>query len=116
MKRLSLLGGAALGASVVYLFDPSQGRKRRGRLARQLGDTVAALRSGPGSRARQQPKSSEWEVPMATVNIDIDQGTVTLRGAFPPSDEQPARAWAHGLTRARGHAATRRGFDGSNQG
>lgn len=54
---------------------------------------------------------------MATVNIDIDQGTVTLRGAFPPSDEQPALAWAHrGLTRARGHAATRRGFDGPDQG
>ena len=30
---------------------------------------------------------------MATVNIDIDQGTVTLRGAFPPVDERPARAW-----------------------
>jgi len=54
---------------------------------------------------------------MATVNIDIDQGTVTLRGAFPPSDEQPARAWAHGgLSRVRGHAAARRGFDESDQG
>ena len=54
---------------------------------------------------------------MATVNIDIDQGTVTLRGAFPPSDVPPSQNWAHrGLIRARGLAATRRGFDGSDQG
>lgn len=29
---------------------------------------------------------------MATVNIDIDQGTVTLRGVFPPMDEDPPEA------------------------
>ena len=48
---------------------------------------------------------------MATVNIDIDQGTVTLRGAFPPSDEQPTRTWAHGgLNRVLGTCGAHRGF------
>jgi len=106
-----------MGAAFAYLFDPAQGKRRRYRLARQVARTIDALRPGRDFGSRQSPKSSEWELPMATVNIDIDQGTVTLRGAFPPSDEHPGRAWAHrGLSRVRGHAAARRGFDGSDQG
>ncbi|HEX2404454.1 MAG TPA: hypothetical protein VHM29_07100 [Acidimicrobiia bacterium] len=117
MKRLSLVAGAAIGATVVYLFDPVQGRRRRKGLARRIGRSVDALRPGRDIGSRSGPKSSEWELPMATVNIDIDQGTVTLRGAFPSSDEHPARMWAHGgLNRVRGHAAARRGFGGSDQG
>ena len=117
MKRLSLIGGAAMGAAFAYLFDPAQGKRRRNRLARQIANTIDALRPGSDIGSRHGPKSSEWELPMATVNIDIDQGTVTLRGAFPPSDEHPGRAWAHrGLSRVRGHAAARRGFDESDQG
>lgn len=116
MNRLSLIGGVVIGASVVYLFDPSQGKRRRRRLAKRVGVVVDTLRPGPGS-GRNGAKSDEWEAPMATVNIDIDQGTVTLRGAFPPSDAPPGRTWAHrGLNRARGHAAARRGFGESDQG
>ncbi|MGH8948586.1 MAG: hypothetical protein ACRDXF_06965 [Acidimicrobiia bacterium] len=117
MKRLSFIGGAAIGAAFVYLFDPVQGRRRRNRLARRVANSIEALIPGRAIGARLSPQSSEWELPMATVNIDIDQGTVTLRGAFPPSDEQPGRAWPHrGLNRIRGHAAARRGFDESDQG
>jgi hypothetical protein len=117
VKRLSLVAGAAIGATVVYLFDPVQGRRRRKGLARRIGNSIDALRPGRDIGSRPGSKSSEWELPMATVNIDIDQGTVTLRGAFPPSDAQPARRWAHGgLNRVRGHAAARRGFDGPDQG
>jgi hypothetical protein len=106
-----------MGAAVVYLFDPAQGKRRRNRLARQVVNSIDALAPGRDIGARYRPKSSEWELPMATVNIDIDQGTVTLRGAFPPEEEHPSRAWAHrGLSRVRGHAAARRGFDGSDQG
>lgn len=118
MNRLNLLEGVALGASVVYLLDPYQGPARRRRLANRVGTgaksairsdmahrVVAALRSRNRTRwvirrGRRDP-GSEWDVPMATVNIDVDQGTVTLRGVFPPADEPPARAWAHrGFTRA----------------
>jgi hypothetical protein len=117
VKRLSLIGGAAIGAAVAYLLDPTQGKRRRSRLTRQIVNTIDALTPGRDIGPRHSPKSSEWELPMTTVNIDIDQGTVTLRGAFPPSDEHPGRAWAHrGLSRVRGHAAARRGFDGSDQG
>ena len=117
MKRLSLVAGAAIGAAIVYLFDPTQGRRRRRSVARRIGNSVEYLTPGREPRSRPDQKSSEWELPMATVNIDIDQGTVTLRGAFPPSDERPARSWAHsGLSRVRGHAAARRGFDGPDQG
>jgi len=117
VKRLSLIGGAAIGAAVAYLLDPAQGRRRRSRLAGRVANSIHALTPGRDIGPRQSPKSSEWELPMATVNIDIDQGTVTLRGAFPPSDEHPGRAWAHrGLSRVRGHADARRGFDGSDQG
>ena len=117
MKRLSFVVGAAIGATAVYLFDPVQGRRRRKNFARRLGNSIDILTPGRDLRYRPGPKSSEWELPMATVNIDIDQGTVTLRGAFPPSDEQPTRTWAHGgLSRVRGHAAARRGFDGPDQG
>jgi hypothetical protein len=116
VKRLILIGGVAIGAAAAYLLDPVQGKRRRSRLARQLANTIDAL-TGRDISPGHGPKSSEWELPMTTVNIDIDQGTVTLRGAFPPSDEHPGRAWAHrGLSRVRGHAAARRGFDGSDQG
>lgn len=119
MNRLNLLEGVALGASVVYLFDPYQGPARRRRLATRVGNgTRAAVRSGPAHRvvaalrsrnrtrwvilrrSRRDPVS-EWDVPMATVNIDVDQGTVTLRGVFPPAEEPPVRVWPHrGFTRA----------------
>jgi hypothetical protein len=117
VKRLSLVVGVAIGATVVYLFDPVQGRRRRKNFARRIGNSIDVLVPGRDLRSRPDLKSSQWELPMATVNIDIDQGTVTLRGAFPPSDEQPTRTWAHGgLRRVRGHAAARRGFDGPDQG
>jgi hypothetical protein len=48
---------------------------------------------------------------MATVNIDIDQGTVTLRGAFPPSDDPRIGSRLHrGVGPKRGHAEVRPGF------
>ena len=96
-----------------------QRRARDGAIASPDRSSGRSTRLAPGRAigARYGPKSSEWELPMATVNIDIDQGTVTLRGAFPPEEEHPSRAWAHrGLSRVRGHAAARRGFDGSDQG
>ncbi len=119
MNRLNLIGGMVIGASVVYFFDRSQGRRRRSRLAhgmRSLSDTVSgSVRSGRLAR-KTQAKSRSWEVPMATVNIDIDQGTVTLRGAFPPSDAPRTGGRLHRGTRSRGHAEARPGFDGSAQG
>ena len=90
-----------MGAAITYLFDPVQGKRRRSRLARQIANTIDTLRPGGDIGSRHGPKSSEWELPMATVNIDIDQGTVTLRGVFPPSEIPEVRATPHrGFTRA----------------
>jgi len=124
MNRLRLLAGAVLGASAAFLLDPDHGGERRRALAARMGraartalDTTlsqverrAKARTGHPSRAvamirspgqslvqllRRRRPSSSWDIPMATVNIDIDQGTVTLRGTFPPVEDVPIRGWAH---------------------
>jgi len=131
MNRLKMLEGAAIGASVVYLLDPRQGRTRRRRLLVRLraaseaamdalssrAEKRAIAKTGHMSRAvavqrsrrrarrlilrRARRKTNEWDLPLATVDIDIDQGTVTLRGVFPPSEMSEVRATPHrGFTRA----------------
>jgi hypothetical protein len=120
VNRLNLIGGVAAGAAIVYFFDGAQGRRRRSHLVhrlRGLNDSVGGSMQSRRLARETREKSRSWEVPMATVNIDIDQGTVTLRGAFPPSDAPQTGGRSHrGLIRSRGHAETRPGFDGSGQG
>ena len=36
MNRLNLIGGMAIGASLVYFFDGAQGKRRRTRLVHEL--------------------------------------------------------------------------------
>jgi hypothetical protein len=114
VKRLALIGGMAIGAGVVYFFDRAQGSRRRSRLAYGVRGLAGTMTGSVRSRrlAREtRAKSRSWEVPMATVDIDIDQGTVTLRGAFPPSDVPHSGGRPHrGLTRGRGHAEARPDF------
>lgn len=108
MNRLNLIGGVAVGAGIVYFFDGALGKRRRNHLAHRMRVLIGRP---------PVAKSGSWEMPMATVNIDIDQGTVTLRGAFPPSDAPQTGTRSHrGVTRDRGHAEARPGFDGSAQG
>ena len=123
MSRLKLIQGAALGASVAYLFDPDHGPIRRRALAARIGRAigiafdaagsskgrtspasggraarvVAILRSGGRVRGmflrrESTPVTDTWDAPMATVNIDIDQGTVTLSGIFPMVEDGPTGA------------------------
>lgn len=114
-----MLEGAVIGASVAYLLDADRGQARRralvARVGRAIGSTlgaalseverraiartgraprvIAVLRSGKVSgwllRRAQPTLPDSWDFPMATVDIDIDQGIVTLRGSFPPIDEIP---------------------------
>ena len=90
---------ARIGRAIGTTFDATGSNKERstrasgGRAAR----VVAILRSG--GRVRQlflrrgsRPVTDAWDVPMATVNIDIDQGTVTLSGIFPTVDDGPTGA------------------------
>lgn len=122
LSRLKLIQGAALGASVAYLFDPDHGRIRRRALAARIGRSVGialdtprpnAVVASPGRGGRAArvvavlrprrirglflrrgsgPVTDVWDAPMATVNIDIDQGTVTLSGIFPTVDDGPLGA------------------------
>lgn len=124
MNRLNLLEGAAVGASVVYLLDPHRGRARRRALVTRVGigaraaleATVSRVEGRIGARARsseptrslvlrraRRHPANTWDIPMTTVNIDVDQGTVTLRGTFPSVLEPPLRAAGphRGFTRAR---------------
>lgn len=122
MSRLKLIQGAALGASVAYLFDPDHGPIRRRALAARIGRSIGIALDSPrpittgtspgrGGRAARivavlrprrirglflrrgpGPVTDVWDAPMATVNIDIDQGTVTLSGSFPRADDGPLGA------------------------
>jgi hypothetical protein len=63
----------------------------------RAGRVVAVLRSRarvPALILRRGSRTSTdtWATPMATVNIDIDQGTVTLSGTFPTVEDAPTRA------------------------
>lgn len=117
MRKLQLIGGMAIGAAMMYFFDRAQGRLRRRRLARTIKGLDGSLGGSRRGFWRRLEKSASWEVLMATVNIDIDQGTVTLRGAFPPSDAPRAGRRPHrGITRARDHAEARPRFSGPAEG
>jgi hypothetical protein len=59
MNLLTFLKGAAIGAGFMYLFDPSQGRRRRARIRdkavhawNEAGDTVEAKTRDLGNRAQ----------------------------------------------------------------
>lgn len=59
MKLLTFLKGAAIGAGFMYLFDPSQGRRRRARIRdkavhayNEVGDTVEAKTRDLSNRAQ----------------------------------------------------------------
>jgi hypothetical protein len=99
-RALAARVGRATGAA----FDMAVTEIER-RVVARTGRTprvIAILRSGKGLRGwsfRRVPPTSldSWELPMATVDIDIDQGTVTLRGTFPQDDEIPVAATAPGL-------------------
>ena len=123
MSRLKLIQGAALGASVAYLFDPDHGPARRRALAARIGRAIGlGLDATGSSKGRISPAgggrtgrvvailrprgrvrrlflrrgsrqvTDAWDAPMATVNIDIDQGTVTLSGIFPMVEDGPTGA------------------------
>ena len=90
---------AWIGRAIGIAFDETGSNMGRtspatgGRAAR----VVAILRS-PGRvrgmflRRGSRPVTDAWDAPMATVNIDIDQGTVTLSGIFPTVEDGPTGA------------------------
>ncbi|HSJ84196.1 MAG TPA: YtxH domain-containing protein [Acidimicrobiia bacterium] len=91
--RMGRATGAAFDAAVTEV--ERRAVARTGRTPR----VIAVLRSGKGLRGwsfrRVPPTAADsWELPMATVDIDIDQGTVTLRGTFPQDDGIPLAARA----------------------
>lgn len=122
MSRLKLIQGAALGASVAYLLDPDHGPIRRRALAARVGRAIGIACDATGTKRRVSPAgggraarvvailrprgrvrglflrrgsppvTDAWDAPMATVNIDIDQGTVTLSGIFPTVEDGPTGA------------------------
>jgi hypothetical protein len=94
-RALAARVGRAIGIAL-DATGPNIGRARLangGRAAR----VVAILR--PRGRVRglflrrgSIPATDAWDAPMATVNIDIDQGTVTLSGIFPTVEDGPTGA------------------------
>jgi len=91
-RALAARVGRAIGSALEAAVSEVERRAiaRTGRSPR----VVAVLRSGKGIsgwvlRRGQPPLSDSWDLPMATVDIDVDQGIVTLRGSFPPLEEIP---------------------------
>jgi hypothetical protein len=96
-RRRALAAG--VGRATGAAFDVAVTGVERRAVARtgRTPRVIAVLRSAKGFRGwsfrREPPTSADsWELPMATVDIDIDQGTVTLRGTFPAEDEIPLPA------------------------
>jgi gas vesicle protein len=48
-NTLALLGGATLGAGLMYLFDPDQGNRRRREVARAAGQAACSTREAVGA-------------------------------------------------------------------
>lgn len=87
---------ARVGRAIRSTLEAAVSEVERRAIARtgRAPRVVAVLRSGRGISGwvlrRDQPALSDsWDVPMATVDIDVDQGIVTLRGSFPPLEEIP---------------------------
>jgi hypothetical protein len=56
-KRTRLLFGAAIGAALMFLFDPEHGDARRARLREQLRPSRPAREDELGSDVRARPVS-----------------------------------------------------------
>jgi hypothetical protein len=90
---------ARIGRGVGSTLEAAVSEVERRAIARtgRAPRVIAVLRSGTGIsgwvlRRRQTTLPDPWDFPMATVDIDIDQGIVTLHGSFPPVEEIPLEA------------------------
>ncbi|HEX5695897.1 MAG TPA: hypothetical protein VFZ15_05895 [Acidimicrobiia bacterium] len=92
--RVATVKGAAVGASLVYLFDPDRGSQRRALLVSKLAALARLAQTRGGSakpgiapsgllrritiRLRRRsvesgrPEDLPWDYPMTTVHIDVD--------------------------------------------
>jgi osmotically-inducible protein OsmY len=112
----TLAGGAALGAALMYLLDPKNGRRRRslavdktGKWAREGGGKVAAAGRHVSNRSvgvfremrgklggdrpddrvlaeRVRAQAGHALPPSAELDVEAHRGRVTLRGRVPASE------------------------------
>ena len=89
MPRFAL--GGAVGAALVYFFDPDNGRKRRKeaikRTAKAFRQTGRKGRPDDVTLARKVESEifRDAEVPEGQINVNVEDGVVYLRGEL----EQP---------------------------
>jgi osmotically-inducible protein OsmY len=89
MPRFAL--GGAVGAALVYFFDPDNGRKRRKeaikRTAKAFRQTGRKGRPDDVTLARKVESEifRDAEVPAGQINVNVEDGVVYLRGEL----EQP---------------------------
>jgi hypothetical protein len=87
--RLDMLKGAAIGAAIVYLFDPHHGRARRAAVASGVAGIARSLLGRPG-------RPLKWEAPMMTIQIDVDDRQAWDREQAPDLRQAHGpRMWPH---------------------
>jgi osmotically-inducible protein OsmY len=89
MPRFAL--GGAVGAALVYFFDPDNGRKRRKEAIKRTAKVFRQTgRKGPPddvtlARKVESEIFRDAEVPAGQINVNVEDGVVYLRGEL----EQP---------------------------
>ena len=115
-KGTSLVFGIAIGAGLMYLFDPDRGRRRRALLRDQVvhgAHEVEDLGGGVASRARHlrnRARGAVHEPRSRLTRHEVDDRILEARvraelGRLVPDASAVAVSSEHGRVTLRGHAA-----------
>jgi uncharacterized protein (DUF58 family) len=79
-EMLAAIGGIAIGAGLMFIFDPSAGRRRRARLRRALARIGRRRLSNGEIEARVRSVLARSVSHPDAITVDVRQGLVVLGG------------------------------------
>ena len=79
-EALGVIGGIGVGAGLMFVFDPSVGRRRRARLRRALRRAGRRILSDASIEARVRSVLARSVSHPGAVTVDVRQGRVVLGG------------------------------------
>ena len=115
-KQASLIVGIAIGAGLMYIFDPDRGRRRRARVRDQLvhgAHEIDDLRGEVASRARHirnRARGAVLEARGRLTKDEVDDAILEARvrshlGRVVPDPSSISVSSEHGRITLRGHAS-----------